>query len=89
MPVKVTPSNDVLSREIQNETVLLDLKTEQYFGLDDVGSRVWQLIRDGVSLEEIVDRLHAQYDVDAASLRTDVERFVAQLSEAGLVSRTS
>ncbi|MBT6125779.1 MAG: PqqD family protein, partial [Halieaceae bacterium] len=40
----VTLSPDVISQEVSGETVLLDLNSEHYFGLDEVGTRIWQLI---------------------------------------------
>ena len=83
---RVVAAEEVLSREIQNETVLLDLKTEHYFGLDAVGSRIWQLIGDGVSVQVMIAVLAAEYDVTDETLTRDLERFLGDLAEAGLVS---
>src|SRR5579862_8378667 len=82
----VVASEEVLSREIRNETVLLDLKTENYFGLDGVGPRIWQLIKDGASLPQIEATLTAEYEVGDEVLTRDLEQFVQDLTQAGLVS---
>ena len=83
-PVSVAP--DVLHQELGGETVLLNLTNESYFGLDEVGTRIWQVLAETSSPSEVVARLLAEYDVSPEQLRGDVERLVTQLAEAGLVS---
>ena len=43
---KITISPEVMSQEVSGETVLLDLQSESYFGLDEVGTRIWQLLQE-------------------------------------------
>jgi hypothetical protein len=50
--IKISP--DVLFQEVSGETVLLDLESEHYFGLDAVGTRIWGLIGEGVSVDAMV-----------------------------------
>ena len=80
-----TVSKDVLFQEVSGETVLLDLASEQYFGLDEVGTRVWQLLNKGQSLDEIVNALVAEYEVERERLEEDVRALLGSLMEAGLV----
>jgi hypothetical protein len=82
----IVASKEVLSSEIRGEVVLLDLKTENYFGLAGVASRVWQLISRGTSLREMSTILAAEYDVSEEKLAGDLERFVGDLAQAGLVT---
>ena len=49
--------NDVLSRDLQGEQVILDLNTGVYFGLDSVGTRIWQLIQEHQSLQKVLDAM--------------------------------
>jgi hypothetical protein len=76
---------DVRSRRIGDETVILDLGTEQYFGLSGVGSRLWDLLGQGTDISGAVDRLAAEYEVDAALVRTDVEDLLRSLIGSELV----
>ena len=76
---------DVLFQEVGGETVLLDLESEQYFGLDAVGTRIWALIGEGLSVGGIVDTLLAEYEVSRATLEADVAELLSRLSEAGLI----
>jgi|SRR4051812_35321140 len=79
------PVEDVVAATLDDETVLLNVSTGVYFGLDDVGTRIWQLLVEGADTEAIVDRLLTEYEVDREQLRTDVTVFVEQLHEHGLV----
>ena len=65
--------------------VLLHLGTGVYFGLDPVGTRVWQLLAEGRSLPEILELLTDEYDVGKRRAAADLREFVAALSENGLV----
>ncbi|MEP5567624.1 MAG: PqqD family protein [Halioglobus sp.] len=82
----VTLSPDVISQEVSGETVLLDLNSENYFGLDEVGTRIWQLIESSGNLQEIYDTMLNEYEVDADQLLEDMEQLVVDIEKAGLVS---
>jgi hypothetical protein len=75
---KVSVPAQVLARQIDDETVILDLGSGTYFGLDAVGSRIWQLMTDGETLGAICDAMVAAYDVS----RSDVERDVLELAQS-------
>ncbi len=79
-------SPDVVAREVGGETMLLDLASGTYFGLDAVGSRVWQALEDGGSLTEACDKVAAEYDVARDQLESDVLALAGRLLEQGLVS---
>jgi hypothetical protein len=75
----------VMSRLVGDETVLLDLASGIYFGLDNVGQRIWECVSDGKSLAETIDAIVAEYDVDEAQARNDVIDFAKTLVERGLL----
>jgi hypothetical protein len=83
--MKIEISPEVLFQEVSGETVLLDLDSEQYFGLDAVGTRVWQLIGAGATAEAVVDTLLAEYEVERDTLEADVDELLGRLAEAGLI----
>ena len=82
---RVGPGADVLFQELNGESVLLNLASEKYFGLDEVGTRVWQLLANDVALETIVRLLLEEYDVTEAQLRHDVAKLVAELRHEHLI----
>jgi hypothetical protein len=82
---RVRRSDDVLFQEVGGEAVLLDLASEQYFGLDPVGTRIWQLIGDGTGLQSIHDCMLAEFDAAPDQLRHDLLALASQLRDAGLI----
>jgi len=83
---QITVSPEVLFQEVGGEAVLLDLASESYFGLDDVGMRIWQLLQKQGSLSVVSERMLAEYDVEPARLEEDLLRHVGELAAAGLVT---
>jgi hypothetical protein len=74
-------------RQVGDEAVLLDLKTERYLGLDAVSNRIWQVLTAGGTVQAAYDTLLAEFDVDPERLRKDLEEFVQQLLQFGLVEQ--
>ena len=81
----ITPSPEVISQEVSGETVLLDLQSENYFGLDEVGTRIWQLIKETDDLQAIFETLLAEYDVSEERLRQDLDTLLGEISGLGLI----
>jgi len=79
------PTTDVTSVVHGDRTVLMDLRSEQFFTLDDVGARIWESLGRTATVDEITASLVQIYDAPAAEVRRDVEAFVADLSRDGLI----
>ena len=75
----------VMARMVGDETVILDLQSGTYFGLDPIGARIWTLIGEGKSLAEICDTVLAEYDVARDVLERDVRDLVHDLSKRKLI----
>lgn len=82
---RLTVADDVLSRRIGDETVILRLDTEEYFGLNGVGTRLWDLLDEGTTFDRAVTLLAADYQVDPDLLQADVRVVLGDLMESGLV----
>lgn len=82
----LTLSADVLTQQVGEELVILDLGGEAYFGLDPVGARIWRLMEQGLSLGAIVDTLLDEYEVTEDVVRADIERLVDNLLEHRLAT---
>ncbi|MEJ8566866.1 PqqD family protein [Wenzhouxiangellaceae bacterium CH-27] len=78
-------SDQVLSQEVRGETVLLDLASEKYFGLDPVATRVWQLLEAGMTLGDVFETLLGEFDVEPGQLEDDIHSLLVSLNEAGLI----
>ena len=82
---RARPSAHVRLQRTGDESVLLDLASEQYFGLDAVGTRVWQLLETDSDVQAAHAALVSEYDVDAAQLEADLLALLGQLADAGLI----
>jgi hypothetical protein len=85
--MKVTIPDTVLSTELQDEAVLLNLETGEYFGLDAVALEMWKALGEHGSVEAARVALLDHYDVTGETLARDLDQFVAQLVERKLIER--
>jgi hypothetical protein len=83
---KVSIPTQVMARTVGDETVILDLASGTYFGLDPVGARIWQLMSEGQPLAAICDTLLDEYEVTRETLEGDILRLTEDLRAKGLVS---
>ncbi len=80
----VSIPDDVYTQEIGAETILLDTQGGRYFGLDPVGTRMWQLIRKHGALRPVYETLLAEYEVTPERLESDLLALTTKLIEKGL-----
>lgn len=85
---RVKVNENVIFQELQGEAVLLNMDSGVYFGLDPVGTRIWQLFSEHQQLAEIAKIVLAEYDVLENRCNMDLVKLVESLTEQGLVSVT-
>lgn len=86
LPTRAVPSPEVLFQELDGEGVLLHLENEYYYGLNEVGARLWQLIGKNGDVAAVVTQILEEYDVDESTLRKDLADLISELSEAQLLA---
>lgn len=79
-------NTDISVRTIGDETIVLSLSQSKYFSITGVGSRVFQLLAEERSLDQLVDTVVAEYEVDQATAHADVSAFVDRLRAADLLN---
>jgi Coenzyme PQQ synthesis protein D (PqqD) len=87
--MRVEISEDVVWRDLDDEVVILDIVSNQYFGLNGAGGAMWRLLAGHGSVDEIVARLAEQFDAGAEQLRTDLEALIKDLEGKGLLKITA
>jgi hypothetical protein len=85
--MKFSAPSDVVTRDLNGEAVLLNLETGSYYGLDPVGTRMWELLSTLESVPEVIAVLRAEYHVDETRLRQDLDYLIVKLEEQGLLTR--
>jgi coenzyme PQQ synthesis protein D (PqqD) len=75
----------VLVRVLDRESVLLNLETERYFGLDETGTRMWQLATGSENIDAAYQELLAEFDVEPDLLRSNFTELLSRLVDNGLL----
>lgn len=75
----------VYSQTVGDETVLLDINGEEYFGLNKVGTIIWNLLEEENTLQEIQAKLAKSFNHDPAAIKDDINNLITDLIEAGLI----
>jgi hypothetical protein len=86
MGQKLVPAEQALESRVGAETVILHLEKGYYYGLDPVGTRVWELIKDGNSVDAIAAQLRAEYRGAGEGVEADVRAFVDDLLENNILT---
>jgi len=82
---KIIFHESVFAQCVDEEMILLDMESENYFGLDEVGASIWRAMQENETLEEVLAVLLEEYDVEEEVLKQDLLHFVTKLKENGLV----
>ena len=85
----VAISEDVVSRDLEGEAVILNLESGIYFGLDKVGTRIWSLLQEDGSLRRAFEAVQQEYDVAPEKLEGDLLRLAEELRAKGLLRVSS
>ena len=83
--MKIKIPDDVMFRILGDEAVILNVASGVYFGLDTIGTRMWQLMSEHGATDKVVELLLEEYEVEEEQLRGDLDKLIEQLSEKGLV----
>lgn len=75
----------VLVRFLDNESVLLNLETERYFGLDETGTRMWQAVTAAPNIDAAYQELQDEFDVESGLLRRHLTDLLGRLVDNGLL----
>ena len=70
---------DILVREIEDESVILNLNDESYYGLDDIGTHFWNVVTSSASIQSALEKLVDEYEVDESVLKKDLAKWLQTL----------
>lgn len=83
---KLQRSNDLLGAAVGEELLMMSIEQGSYFSLNSVGARIWELLENPTSIEELVAALTGEYDVPADTCRAEVEKFLSALRERRMLN---
>ena len=81
----VNQIEDIVASDIDDEVVMMSVEKGQYYGLDSIGSRIWELIGKPIKVSELIADLLLKYDVDRETCERDLLAFLEELNEDGIL----
>ncbi|HEY9515175.1 MAG TPA: PqqD family protein [Gemmatimonadaceae bacterium] len=84
---RFTPEPHVVSVVQDTDTALLDVRSERYFTLNEVGTRIWELLAEGTEVAVIAELLAEEYDAPIDAIAADTRTLLTALEKARLVRR--
>ena len=85
LSLQLLPSEQALESRVGEETVILHLERDIYYGLDQLGTRIWQLLKDGMAPVAISDIVVREYGATRELIEADMRRFLSDLYAHGIV----
>jgi hypothetical protein len=81
----VVAAKEQVSSDLAGEAVILDVKSGVYYGLNEVGARLWNLIQQPKTVSEIRDAIVAEYEIEPELCDRDLKALLQQLEASGLI----
>jgi hypothetical protein len=81
----VIRNNEVFASEIDNEVVMMHIQTGKYYGLDDIGSRIWEMMEAKIRVEDLIQQLLEEYEVSEEECTRDVLELLENLQTNDLI----
>ena len=72
--------------DLDGEKVMMNLDKGEYFMMNEVGSRIWEIISEPINVRRIIDTLRSEYEVDEETCKDTVVEFLGRLNNADLIS---
>ena len=82
----ITKNTEIDDTDLDGEKVMMNLDKGEYFMMNEVGSRIWEIISEPINVKGIVDTLRSEYEVDEETCKDTVVEFLGRLNNADLIS---
>ena len=82
----ITRSDEVMTASVHDEIVMMDIESGHYYGLDDIGSEIWERLEARRTFGDLIDSLVVDYDAERAVIADDVRKLLMAMAEHGVVS---
>ena len=80
------PNPEVIAKRLDQTTVLVDISTSRIFELNETGTRIWELLGQGLDVEQIVHHLVSEFEVEDSQAAEELKTLLSQLRDQGLVA---
>ena len=81
----IIKNKSILENEIDGEKIMLNIDNGEYYGLDKIASRIWELADNKISIENMIRQLLEEYEIDYETCKNDVLEFLDELIKKKLI----
>lgn len=81
----ITKSNTILEAEMGEELVMMSMENNAYYGFDKIGKIIWEMLKEPISIQTLLDRLTERYDVSEQQCMEDITPFLEKLRDENLI----
>ena len=83
---KIHRNEGIVQAQIDGETVMMSIENGEYYGLDTIASRIWELIEKPLTIQELNEQLQNEYDVSPEQCQSDVDKFLGEMVENKIIT---
>jgi hypothetical protein len=83
---KIVRNNEIISSDMDDETVMMNIEKGEYYGINPIGSRIWELIETPRKVSNICEKLCEEYDVTQEKCNNDVMHFLNHMAEKKIIT---
>lgn len=87
MAERFVQNKEVIQSKIGDEVVMLDIESGFYFGLNSVGSEIWSHLSEPITIEDLLNKLMARFDIDKETCQKDTMEFFNHLLEKNIIRK--
>lgn len=85
---EIARNSEIIATELDDEVVMMSIEQGEYYGLGDVGSQIWRILVEPTSVKTIIEHFVEQYEVSYDQCQDDINVFLVQLQQKGLIAFT-
>ena len=85
MDTTICRTKDVVASDIDGEVVMMSIENGAYYGIDSIGSRIWELIETPCKVSELIEKLLEEFEVDRPTCEKDVLKFLEELQKDKII----
>ena len=85
LPSRIEIGDSVIFQSLGDEAILLNISTQQYYGLNSVGARMWSLLMESGDPKQVLATMGGVFEGDPALMLDDLTRLIQELLDAGLL----
>lgn len=85
LKIKISQNKNIDIVDLDGEKVMMDLEKGQYLALNEIGTKIWDMIAEPIMIKDVILNLMSEYEVDEEDCKEDIMEFIGRLNGAGLI----